>query len=190
MFALQKVTDMSHRYLDLVISPGDQVIDATAGNGYDTEYLAQKVGPQGHVYAFDIQTEALTRTAERLRKSALYERVTLIKSGHEKLTDYITEPVVAVTYNLGYLPGGDLRLVTKVQTTIESLSQALSLLNMGGIITITMYPGHEEGNYEKLKLIPYCKKLSTKEFTVLHLELLNRQKQPPELIIVQKQYFQ
>ena len=29
------------------------------GNGYDTKYLAEKVGESGFVYSFDVQEEAI-----------------------------------------------------------------------------------------------------------------------------------
>ncbi|MDW7729995.1 MAG: class I SAM-dependent methyltransferase [Bacillota bacterium] len=189
MFVLRKITDLAQHYLELVINPGNRVIDATAGNGYDTEFLARQVGPQGHVYAFDIQAEALKRTAERLRKSNLIDRVTLYETGHEEMSRLIEEPVSAVTYNLGYLPGGDHNLVTRNETTIESLSQALELLITGGLVVITMYPGHAEGNLEKQKLLSFCSKLQAIEFTVVHMNLLNLLSSPPELLIVQKNHF-
>ena len=37
------------------VQPGDTVVDATMGNGHDTEFLSKTVGATGHVYAFDIQ---------------------------------------------------------------------------------------------------------------------------------------
>lgn len=189
MFVLRKITDLAQHYLERVINPGDRVIDATAGNGYDTEFLARQVGPQGHVDAFDIQKEALERTAERLRKSNLIDRVTLYEAGHEEISRFIEEPVIAVTYNLGYLPGGDHNLVTRTETTLVSLSQALELLIPGGLIAIIIYPGHAEGNLEKQNLISFCTQLQAVEFTVVHLNLLNLSSSPPELLIVQKNHF-
>jgi predicted methyltransferase len=38
-----------------VLRPGDTVVDATAGNGQDTLFLAEAVGPTGTVYALDVQ---------------------------------------------------------------------------------------------------------------------------------------
>ena len=35
-----------------VLSEGDEAVDATMGNGHDTEALCRLVGPSGHVYAF------------------------------------------------------------------------------------------------------------------------------------------
>lgn len=43
-------------------------VDATAGNGHDTLFLAQLLGQGGQVAAFDIQPQALEKTAERLRQ--------------------------------------------------------------------------------------------------------------------------
>ena len=40
-------------------------MDATAGNGGDTEFLCRMAGAGGRVYAFDIQEQALRSTAER-----------------------------------------------------------------------------------------------------------------------------
>ena len=40
------------------IHKGDLVVDATAGNGYDTLFLARAVGPSGTVFAFDRQVSA------------------------------------------------------------------------------------------------------------------------------------
>lgn len=41
-----------------VMQPGDTVVDATCGNGWDTLYMAQSVGPSGRVFGLDIQVRA------------------------------------------------------------------------------------------------------------------------------------
>lgn len=51
---LQTALHFSHQLLK-VVEPGDFVIDATMGNGHDTAFLAELVGPSGEVFAFDIQ---------------------------------------------------------------------------------------------------------------------------------------
>ena len=56
---LTKITEINKLFIEDVISNGDIVIDATMGNGYDTKYLAEKVGENGFVYSFDIQEEAI-----------------------------------------------------------------------------------------------------------------------------------
>ena len=40
---------------------GDTVVDATCGNGHDSKWLAQAVGPTGTLYAFDIQVPTSLR---------------------------------------------------------------------------------------------------------------------------------
>jgi len=92
-------------------------------------------------------------------------------------------------YNLGYLPGGDQRVTTKHDSTLESLKQALQLLTPGGIISIVLYPGHREGAEEKEKVIPFCKELDPIQYVSLNTCLLNREHNPPELAVIQKRIF-
>ena len=62
---INKVTEVNKIYLENIINEDDVVIDATMGNGYDTVYLAKKVGPKGKVYAFDVQEEAIKSTSKK-----------------------------------------------------------------------------------------------------------------------------
>ena len=104
---LRNARYLSHDFIDSLLQEGDIAVDATAGNGHDTLYLAQKVGERGHVYAFDVQQAALDSTKERLAENGIPdERVTLILSGHERMADYVKEPVRCVLFNLGWLPSG------------------------------------------------------------------------------------
>ena len=57
-----RVTEKAHAELDKILQCGDFAIDATLGNGYDTQFLAQKVGTSGHVYAFDIQKQSIEQS--------------------------------------------------------------------------------------------------------------------------------
>lgn len=85
---LTKITDINKFYLENIINEGDIVIDATMGNGYDTRYLAEKVGEKGFVYAFDIQEEAIKSTRKKLEKEGYTDRVVLIFDGHENESIY------------------------------------------------------------------------------------------------------
>lgn len=64
------VLTMAQRWAAERAEPGAVAIDATAGGGVDTLFLARTVGPGGHVYAFDVQQAALDRTRERLAAEA------------------------------------------------------------------------------------------------------------------------
>ena len=186
MSSIKKVTEIAHLLVRQVLQPGDLAVDATAGNGMDSVFLAGQVGSKGQVLTFDIQEEALALTASKLKEQNMEQQVTLIQDGHEKLADYINEPVTVFMYNLGYLPGGGSRITTRFDTTLRSIQQALVLLKQGGIITVIMYPGHREGKVEKDGLLPVFNSLSTKEFVALHYNYLNMSNDPPELVVVQK----
>ncbi len=186
MLSIKKVTQVAHLQVSQVLQPGDLAVDATAGNGMDSVFLAGLVGSKGQVYTFDIQEEALTLTASKLREHNMDQQVKLIQDGHEKLSDYINEPVTVFMYNLGYLPGGGSRITTRFDTTLRSIQQALVLLKPGGIITVIMYPGHREGKVEKDGLLPVFNSLPATEFVALHYNYLNVSNDPPELVVVQK----
>ncbi|MGN0297665.1 MAG: class I SAM-dependent methyltransferase, partial [Lachnospiraceae bacterium] len=93
---------------------GDFCIDATAGTGQDTGYLAQLCGERGKVLAFDIQEQVLQMTEERLGLLNLKSRVQLILDSHEHMEQYaLAESVSCVTFNFGYLPKGDHSICTR-----------------------------------------------------------------------------
>lgn len=190
LFRINKITELAHFFAAMAISEGDLAVDATAGNGHDTLFLAEKVGPSGYVYAFDIQEEALCKTAERLKENNLMKRVKLIRAGHEELSNFVKKtPLSAVLYNLGYLPGGSRQVKTEANSTLSSLRQALDLIKPGGVITVVLYPGHAEGKREKEVLLPYCRNLSPEVYAVLHNETINGGHNPPELLLIQKILF-
>ncbi len=186
MFNLKKVSHIAHQFLEQVIEQGDRVVDATAGNGYDTEFLAALVGSNGMVYAFDIQARAIKSTAQKLQEAGLDRQVKLVVGSHEHLKEVVSGKVKAVCYNLGYLPGGDHRLVTRADTTRISLEEALNLLLPGGVITLTLYPGHDEGSKELDLLLPFCRTFPVSDYSVAHFQVINSRNKPPQLIIIQR----
>ncbi len=137
-----------------VLRPGDIAIDATAGNGNDTAFLAGIVGDAGHVYAFDIQQPALDATLIRLKKLNLENRVTLIRAGHETMPAHLPESlagnVAAIFFNLGYLPRGDEKIITKPEKTLTALNHAKKLLRPGGLLSLLVYPAHAGGADEAI----------------------------------------
>ena len=111
-------------------------MEAAGVIGRVTLYLAQKVGERGHVYAFDVQQAALDSTKERLAENGIPEgRVTLILSGHERMADYVKEPVRCVLFNLGWLPSGAHSVTTRVPTTLAAEEAACGLLLPGGRVS-------------------------------------------------------
>ncbi len=66
--------DIIHKILREHIRHGDICIDATAGRGRDTLFLAELVGENGKVTAFDIQEEAVYSTRTLLREHGMESR--------------------------------------------------------------------------------------------------------------------
>ena len=142
---LQDIQTLQRIYLKSLIQPGDITVDATAGLGRDTVFLAESVGSEGKVYAFDIQEEAISATDALLEKQGLSERVQLIHDSHSEMLNYVQEKATAVVFNLGYLPRSDHGIITKAHTTIQAVESALKILKTGGIMCLTVYRDMREG---------------------------------------------
>ena len=142
-----RLTQLAHEFLREHLRPGDTAIDATVGNGHDTKFLAECVGPTGRLIGFDIQ-EAALENARGLLKASGIENVELILADHSKMREFVMEPVSASTFNLGYLPGGEKSVITRTPTTLAATDSALSLLRVGGMLTIIGYRGHDGGREE------------------------------------------
>jgi len=177
---------LSHQVVAKVVKPGDIVVDATVGNGNDTVFLADLVGPGGHVYGFDIQQAALDRTRERLGKAMLLPRVTLFNAGHEQLSRYVTESIKTCMFNLGYLPGSEHRVVTQPHTTVSAIRQAMDLLLPNGIISIVVYTGHQGGPEEAAAVSGILETLPQELWDVAAITFPNRGNDPPYLVTIQR----
>lgn len=177
---------LAREAIQRTVLPGDSVIDATMGNGHDTLMLCEAVGPGGRVYAFDIQLQAVDETEKRLREHGMADRATLIHAGHERMAEYVKEPVKAVMFNLGWLPGGNHSVTTKRETTRQAVESALTLLLPSGIVVICAYPGHEEGAREERELTAFLSGLSNRQYNVLHQRFLNATSGAPECYVIQR----
>lgn len=179
-----KALDLAHHLVSCQVKPGDIVADATAGNGNDTLMLARQVGPQGRVYAFDIQPAALNRTRELVSREGVAGRVTLILDGHERMSYHVKDKLAAVMFNLGFLPGGDRGVITTADTTVPGIREALCLLKPGGLVTVVIYTGHQGAAEEKEAVISYCRRLDQRQYTVMHVNFINQVHHPPELLAI------
>ncbi|MBJ6727686.1 class I SAM-dependent methyltransferase [Geomesophilobacter sediminis] len=182
---LRGAVPLAHHFLRERVGEGDRVVDATCGNGQDTLLLAQLVGPSGKVWAFDLQESAIAATRELLEREGVAGRVELLQSGHEGIADHVAGPLQAAVFNLGYLPGGDPSLVTRPESTVAALQQALDLLLPGGILTIAVYTGHPGGDEEARAVEAWCSALPPKKFNVWRHRQLNRPEYAPYLVMVE-----
>ena len=146
-----RLTDIAQGAIRSAVRAGDLAIDATAGNGHDTLFLAEAVGPEGTVWACDIQEGAIAATGRLLAEQGI-RSVRLVQGDHapllEELARDLAGRVAAIMFNLGYLPGADKSITTTAESTGTALGHALELLRPGGVLTIVAYPGHAAGARE------------------------------------------
>lgn len=191
---LPRAVELAHRLVGERLRAGEAAVDATAGNGHDTLFLARAVGPDGVVLAFDIQPAAIDATAARIgdarRAGEALGNVVLRATGHERLAAACGEAgidaVGAVMFNLGYLPGGDKDRITTPATTLPALEASIALLAPGGILTVVIYAGHAGGDIEREAVLGWAAGLDQRAFQAARYGFLNQAGQPPELLAVQR----
>lgn len=179
---METVLEFAHTLLKNHLSKMDNSIDMTVGNGNDTLFLASI---SNHVYGFDIQTQALEITTDKLKNHNV-DNVSLFLDSHENIDHYNLENIKGIIFNLGYLPKGNKEITTKVSSTIMAFYKALTLLKKDGICVFVIYPGHFEGQKESQKLMQLATQLPQKEYQVLHYEFFNQKNNPPYLIAIKK----
>lgn len=180
----------AHNKLAAYICDGDCVVDATMGNGFDTLFLADRVGPSGKVYAFDLQVAALDETGAKLKAVNLADRVCLINDNHANLASHLIDHQVVLIrcamFNLGYLPGSDKTCQTNPNSTFKALDAALAQLDTPGIVSVLAYTGHAGGRVEADMVRSWALGLSTAVYRVTIEVPTVVKNSPPELIIIEK----
>lgn len=183
---VQNIQGLLRSILSSVIQPGDVACDLTAGLGRDTLFLAQEVGESGIVHAFDIQEVALQETRKLLTTHGLEKRVHLHQRNHGEVKEIVQDPIRVAMFNLGYLPGHDQEIITQGPSTLAALEGVLELLLPGGVISLTLYRGHQGGHEETLIVEEYLSSLNKRKYSVLRGEYINQSKEAPYWIVVQK----
>ena len=169
------------------IKEGDTVVDFTMGNGNDTLFLSKAVGESGKVYAFDIQEDALTSTRAHLETNGAPENYTLICASHHRVKEFVTEPIKAGMFNLGYLPRSGRKAVTTMrETTMPAVQAAIELLAPDGVLIVAIYPGHAEGDAEGKEICEYLSSLSRYKVCATRINILNSPTSPFFIIIENK----
>lgn len=188
---------LAHTMWSQIVKKGDIVIDATCGNGADSVVLSRLAlsSDSGFLYCLDIQDIALKQTKKNLDGEYgckfVNERVGLILGDHRNFPDQIKpESVAAIVYNLGYLPGtsaqGVDRIMTTLESTVESFERALPLLKTGGILTATAYRGHSGGLLETEACLDFFSKLSQVKWRVFSHTPLNTSRGPILISVCRK----
>lgn len=172
------VSSIAHYIIKNFCNKFNVAIDATLGNGHDTDFLSKYFD---FVYAFDIQSCAVDSYESKNKKNVM-----VINDSHENLKTYVKDDVDCIVYNLGFLPGGNKNIVTKEDSTIKSLKVALDILKCGGIITVCVYQGHFEGSKEAKAIFNFIKSLPKYKYGVLVHSFVNRENNPPSLVVIEK----
>lgn len=181
------ILDQAHNWVRQLLRPGDLGVDATVGNGRDTLFLADCVGPAGRVIGFDIQQPALEETSRRLGEAGVADRVQLVHRGHGEIVTTLAQIAPgtrprAVMFNLGYRPGGDRAVLTRPETTLAGLNGALEVVSPGGIVSIVVYPGHEGGQAEAFAVLSWARALPVNRARAVTYQFLNTKTPAPFLI--------
>lgn len=172
------ISELSHDIILKYLDNKNVAIDGTLGNGFDTDFLSKNFN---EVYSFEIQEGPCNEY-----KSKNIQNVTVINDSHHKFKDYVKGEVNCIMYNLGFLPKGDKTITTLHETSLKSIKDGLDMLASGGIMTICLYRGHNEGKKEETFILDYLSKLERKVFGVMTHTYLNRAKEAPLLVVVEK----
>ena len=144
----------------------------------------------GELYCIDIQQLAVDTTRQRLEHELenydlFRDYVHYLCQSHETLPSIITdESVSVISYNLGYLPraGRNHEIgqgpITTSSSTIKSVTNALKLIKVGGLITIASYRGHPGGMEEYNAVNTLCETLDSKYWRVFAHSPVNRPLSP------------
>lgn len=175
------------RFLSEHVRAGGRCIDATAGRGRDTVFLCSLVGPSGRVIALDVQQEAVQSTKALLVQTGFEAVASVFHDGHEHMEKY-AEPdsVDAIVFNFGWLPGGNHAVFTRPETSLPAVEAGLRLLRPGGIMSLCVYYGGENGVAERDALLDYVKTIPPDRFTVLVSQFANRTGNPAIPVFIWK----
>lgn len=177
-------TLLAQQILRDAIREGDTAIDATAGHGHDTLFLAECVGASGRVLAFDLQQTAIHSARAKVERAGLAARVTFYQTSHARLAQHAAPgTVAAVMFNLGYLPGGDHALTTMTAETLAALAAAAGVLATGGVLTVVCYPGHPEGAAEACAVESWLVSLTPTGWRVARYGMLGTLQPAPYLLV-------
>ena len=188
------LVNAAHNLIREVLHPGDIAVDATVGNGHDTLFLVEQVSPSGRVFGFDIQVAAIESTRAKVDSHCNAplspESLTLIQASHADMSDKIPahyhSNISAIMFNLGYLPGGDKRIITHTDSTVTALNSACRILSSNGIITVLAYPGHPGGDLETDQVKNWCKQLDEDQFKISIIYSSENKESAPRLFVILK----
>ena len=175
----RRVPDLSavqlcHAFLTARLAPGGLYVDATCGNGHDTQFLCTLAGPAGRVLGLDIQQQAVDNTNARLAAAGYGAVGRAVLHDHARLAELV-QPGTAdcVLFNFGWLPGAEHDVHSTADGSVPALRAALEALRPGGVLAAVLYSGKVIGDAEKQAALAFFKALPLTQYTVLVCEFAN-----------------
>lgn len=166
---------LSHQFMAAHVREGAFCIDATAGKGRDTLFLCRLVGDSGRVLALDIQPDAVAQTTALLTGEGVAHRAQVVQTCHSRLGDCAApDSVDGIMFNFGWLPGGDHTTFSHADTSVAAVKAALTLLKVGGVMTLCLYYGRENGTAERDAILSFLPTIDPRRFTVIRGDFANR----------------
>lgn len=185
------ISDLSHIFIQNLTDGCGIYVDATAGNGYDTLFIAKMLKEDGFIYSFDISEKAVFNTQKLLCDNDIKsENIKIINDSHENIDKYIADKkITAAIFNLGYLPNSDKNTATVAKSTICALEKILNMLADKGVVTICSYIGHDNRE-EDSAVSSYLLSLDKKAYEISRTEMINRVGAPVLYLIIKKETMQ
>lgn len=184
MQTVSNVIQLMHLALLPVLAKASIVVDATAGNGYDTLFIAEHTSQSAQIYAFDVQPAALANT--KVRTAEYAERIHYLLCSHENIEREVFGKIDVCMFNLGYLPGAGHEAATRTGSTRKALESVLAKLNVHGVCVLVVYPGHPEGKLEADMLRDVVEKLPQRELTAGCYRLSNHKQTAPYAYLIER----
>ena len=165
---------VAHQFIESHVRPGAFCIDATAGRGNDTVFLASLVGETGKVLAFDIQPEAVESTRALIGERGCSGFARVVLDSHANMARYAAPGSVdCIVFNFGWLPGAAHAVFSTADSSIPALEAALQAVRPGGVVSAILYSGAVIGTDEKQAVLAWLRALPLKDFTVLVCDFAN-----------------
>lgn len=183
---LNNVIKINQTVLSAITKNVKVAIDATAGNGHDSEFIVKNFPGLEILHCCDIQRLAIEKTKQRLEPKVSGVSIFYHQKSHHLLFQEINTDWDLVMFNLGYLPGTSHDIMTNSSTTICALNEAKRRLSRLGIISVITYPGTATGAQEHGMVYEWAKLLPQSQWDVCLTEMINQVNNPPCLFLFEK----
>jgi hypothetical protein len=182
-----RTTSVAHDILAGPVACARVLVDATAGNGYDTLFLANGSNADAKIFSFDIQESAIIATRARVSGAcAAAGKIKFVNDCHSKIGEYVSEEIDIAMFNLGYLPGADHDITTNADTSLIAISTVCKMLSRGGILSVMVYQNHIGGEVECEAIHGLLASLPSDEFLISQYQMINTKTKPTILFLIER----